>query len=455
MFKTLGHVIHHIQDIGQPQHVRNDSHCSVAVVCGTLELATGFDILEPSEYENYSTQSLSVSKIAQLYANSIYASGHRAFFQTSLLSPFGIHTPRDFWLGSHGMATFTGNNFLSVDTNYFDSVSAPLTSIFQIDPDPEPDHPQPNASTAVPLFQRSFAGPQVTGNMYFFRNSIPDAFTGQTYEVNEFSTFSVFDDELVKNGYDPLFVQNRYTFEAAYPVLVPRIVAFSAGLLDYFFRGRISVQVIDSLNYRLVNNSPETMTNGTVHLVIQDAQSRRSKELTFSNVTIPANGGFYPVTIDYQQVAANLDPPLSGIASAFFVYRGNLGLEADAIAVSLAPVLYPPQQGGGCSLQPPVNVDGHLVGQCVAFGPGPPTWTRYQITWDDFCPSASAGYRIYFSQYGNPYQEISPNLFIQDEDEYVNIPHGAPPTSIKVRSCLNPASCPLLSPSDFLAQSQC
>jgi len=34
VFETLGHVIHHIQDMAQPEHVRNDLHCDAAVPCG-------------------------------------------------------------------------------------------------------------------------------------------------------------------------------------------------------------------------------------------------------------------------------------------------------------------------------------------------------------------------------------------------------------------------------------
>jgi hypothetical protein len=449
MYKALGHVIHHIQDIGQPQHVRNDIHCSDPIVCGTLELATGLDILEPSEFESYSDGFLTVQKIAELYSNSIYGgTGHRFFFATSLLLPAGIRTPRDFLVGSLGMATFTSNNFLSVDTNYVDSVSVPLSSIFQIDPDPQSPHSQPNAGAAAPLFQRSFSGPQVTGNMYFFRNSVSDGFTQQTFQIDEFSTFSVFDDELVRNGFDPLLAQNRFTFEATYPVLVPRIVAFSAGLLDYFFRGRIAVQALSALQYRVVNNSSEAMTNGKLHLVIEDAQGRRNIEQTYLNVTIAANGGFYPIGIDFNQVAANLDPPLSGIARAFFVYEGSLGLETRAIAVSLAPVLFP-SPPGGCSLQVPTNVTGQLVAACEEYQ-GSPFWSRYTITWVDTCPSASIDYEVWVSQpVGTPEYFVEATPF-QGGDYVVT----GSPARVKVKAC-NSQTCTPLSTSSFVAEPRC
>jgi len=35
LFQNLGHVLHHVQDMAQPQHVRNDAHCD-APVCAVL-----------------------------------------------------------------------------------------------------------------------------------------------------------------------------------------------------------------------------------------------------------------------------------------------------------------------------------------------------------------------------------------------------------------------------------
>jgi hypothetical protein len=45
-FQTLGQVIHHIQDMAQPQHVRNDPHCD-AFVCRIVNRS------KPGRYEKY------------------------------------------------------------------------------------------------------------------------------------------------------------------------------------------------------------------------------------------------------------------------------------------------------------------------------------------------------------------------------------------------------------------
>jgi hypothetical protein len=50
-FQTLGQVIHHTQDMAQPQHVRNDAHRDAIFPC----LIPGglFGFYSPSLYEKY------------------------------------------------------------------------------------------------------------------------------------------------------------------------------------------------------------------------------------------------------------------------------------------------------------------------------------------------------------------------------------------------------------------
>lgn len=52
-FETLGHVIHHIQDMAQPQHVRNDLHCDLIFPCKIPGGLFG-KFYNPSLYEKWS-----------------------------------------------------------------------------------------------------------------------------------------------------------------------------------------------------------------------------------------------------------------------------------------------------------------------------------------------------------------------------------------------------------------
>jgi len=62
-FETLGRAVHHIQDMAQPQHARNDAHCDSRWLCGPL------DIYAPSFYEEWTNMRDTRSRIAQRYAD--------------------------------------------------------------------------------------------------------------------------------------------------------------------------------------------------------------------------------------------------------------------------------------------------------------------------------------------------------------------------------------------------
>jgi hypothetical protein len=85
-FQTLGHVIHHIQDMAQPQHVRNDIHPSI--------------VAHKSFYEEYTDDHR----------------GELRYTAESVMFP----RSRDFWTNSNnsGLAQFTNRNFVSAGTNF-------------------------------------------------------------------------------------------------------------------------------------------------------------------------------------------------------------------------------------------------------------------------------------------------------------------------------------------------
>jgi hypothetical protein len=84
-FQTLGHVIHHVQDMAQPQHVRNDIHPIVGA--------------HKSLYEDYTEQHR----------------GELSYTASSVIFP----RSRDFWANDSGagLAQFTNRNFVSVGAN--------------------------------------------------------------------------------------------------------------------------------------------------------------------------------------------------------------------------------------------------------------------------------------------------------------------------------------------------
>src|SRR5213075_2595236 len=85
-------------------------------------------------------------------------------------------------------------------------------------------------------------------------------------------TRSLWDQHLETNQQRPKFSLNTYTYDSIADVLLPRAVGYSAGFLDYFFRGRLDVDLMpeggDFGTVRLsgVNGSPEALGGGTLTL---------------------------------------------------------------------------------------------------------------------------------------------------------------------------------------------
>ena len=100
VFQKIGHVIHHIQDMAQPQHSRNDAHCG------------GYCLyLYPTAFYEAWTRENGAG-VVQPFINSsypvVYPSPSKA-----------INSTRDFWTASgRGMADFANANFVSSGTNF-------------------------------------------------------------------------------------------------------------------------------------------------------------------------------------------------------------------------------------------------------------------------------------------------------------------------------------------------
>lgn len=101
-FQTLGQVIHHIQDMAQPQHVRNDAHCDVGI------LGCGIFFYNPSLYEKYSDKQRAKGALPFAGYNPVYSSTDTTTF----------NTPRNLWhtADGKGLADYTNRGFVSAGT---------------------------------------------------------------------------------------------------------------------------------------------------------------------------------------------------------------------------------------------------------------------------------------------------------------------------------------------------
>ena len=226
MFETLGHVIHHIQDMAQPQHVRNDTHCDV-IPCYLL------GIHNPSLYELVTKDDEKKSYLTYIGYDPVYSSADTATF----------NAPRKFWTttvnsnSGMGIAEYTNRGFVSAGTN-FDTLAY--------------TQPALSSASAVPTDIATLCAEEVaagyaacpaglSGNMTMYSSTVTDSYRSAGTQVNpRTSTRSIYDQYLIDAGKGPVFSLNRFTFHAAQKLLIPHAVGYSAGLINTFFRDSIS-----------------------------------------------------------------------------------------------------------------------------------------------------------------------------------------------------------------------
>lgn len=311
-FATMGNVVHHLQDMAQPQHVRNDAHCDAGII------ACGVFFHNPSLYEKFSA-SANVPGLSSS-ATPVYSPSNLSHF----------NSPRQFWInGGKGLAEYTTRGFVSAGTN--------LTGTFS-NIQPNSRFPSPSGADVIvetkqitdPILASECAGspiPQgLVGQVNFIGTLVEDKVTGVTEVNKRTSTYSIFDEDLqsYSTGLSAVFSLNRFNFCEAHKFLIPRAVAYSAGLINYFFRGKIDF-IPDPKNsnaYVVKNLGPEAM-NGTFALYYDADDGLRYPVPGASwNLNIARDGQADNLTFSPPENPAPLTPD-----EYILVFKGDMGEE--------------------------------------------------------------------------------------------------------------------------------
>lgn len=355
MFRSMGQVMHLIQDLGQPQHTRNDSH------------GTG------SRYEKYTNDVL----IRLAYG---------------AYPTVKVATPDQFWTtttapgGGKGLADYTNSNFVTDGTNFGGTRSGNALNIT-----PAPNFPLPNGAGAT-LLKKQITDPDLLGpvgpnqpligEIWFISTTVTDNNEPGLTTVNpRTSTFSIFDEDLTRYGWSWTFTLNRFNFDSAHAFLLPRAVGYSTGMLNYFFRGTMEITppddvvwaIIDptqksgfqQIKLKLRNTTPnEDMTGGQLWAIAKFHlntcyQSDLSGEANGPNapnilacrspaqgmvtsapktVTLAAGAAAQEMSFDFGQTPIPVNATDLFIQ---FVYRGRLGSEDNAVAAATTDVFEP------------------------------------------------------------------------------------------------------------------
>jgi hypothetical protein len=263
MFQSIGQVIHHLQDMAQPQHVRNDPHCD-SPVCQTIDPR----FFAPSQYEKYTDLDSPTDRLRQIRVNLPFLEeGSSPVYPGANPATLPLKKPRDFWrtttpgssiANGKGISEYTSRNFFSAGT-----ITASYAS-------PQPptisDWYAPSESVDI---RQLLPGTTLQGTVHFHERPVTDSLAG-TSDVNKRAlSDGLFDGDLAQiysttgtSGY-LVFALNRFTFDAAHHYLIPRAVAYSSGLINYFFRGQIDVAQPDEGAYAVLDHAIDNQRNGS------------------------------------------------------------------------------------------------------------------------------------------------------------------------------------------------
>jgi hypothetical protein len=316
LFRALGQVLHVLQDMAQPQHTRNDPHLGCA--SSLAQFVAG----EKSWYEVYTeTRALN-----QPYRSRSDASRPLVL---SGYAPVALQGYRDYWTNANGsgLAEFSSRNFFSAGTNLGTFyVTGPCGGLSQ----PVCD-PQAYSTEDIDFTIPTITGEPLSGRVRFFRRDILDPLTGQLVRHVRVSSRSLWDQHLESNQRQPKFSLNTYNYDSIADVLIPRAVGYSAGFLDYFFRGKLELTFADdpsnanNRNVSLINRSADVLGPGTLTLYTDDALGQRS----------PVPGGTLTISgsVDPNQPAADSVSLSSDAISGdlISVFQGSLGAELLAV----------------------------------------------------------------------------------------------------------------------------
>lgn len=269
MYQSLGQVIHHLEDMAQPQHARDEAHCD-AFVCALPTLGLQFGLYHPSAYEKYMLYCTIVQLNGLPSGNCPALSGsYPVVFDQNNQSTYGLfNIPRDFWTKSlqgnggspsYGLAEYTNAGFVGANTNFQGTPTA-LQPASGALPLPNGNGAQLNTVPVTGLLGGLFP---ITAPMTFISTPVNDQYTGTPTTNPMTSAYSIFTGDLMGLHFGSVFTLNEFTYSSAASLLIPRAIGYSAGLLNFFFRGEIGVSLPREGVYGIIDQSQQYNAGST------------------------------------------------------------------------------------------------------------------------------------------------------------------------------------------------
>jgi hypothetical protein len=315
---ALGHVLHLNQDLSQPDHVRNDNH----------------NIPEHRHIENYGAdhykknpqwfnlqphgwlywQTNGFTKLLDFWDRGLYAGN------ASALNNDAAGT------GKLGLAEFSNGNFLGEDALYKEYFKTADVHYFPF--------PSLQTGTDFPSVRAHLATGTATSYLKDGRSisriKISKIADGIPITYHSFLNYlgAVFPRHGGAITRVASTINDTNVLQEYHSVLIPKAVEYSAGILDYFFRGQFGINVSNisgsTYSLQITNNSGQDLTNGAFHLFYDNSSGARA-ELT----GLAFSSGYSGVLASGGAINASFTAP-TGATRYTLVYQGTIGTTGSA-----------------------------------------------------------------------------------------------------------------------------
>ena len=328
---SLGHVIHLNQDTTSPDHVRDDNHFTIHYFedYGMNNCTNNPQWFAPPANHGWAYwQSQGFSQLLDFWDRNLYKNNSSAALIAEAVGTTNL-----------GLAEFCNGNFLGENALYKECADSP-------------NHVFPFPSLASTTYSNKMASHLVSGVRPVFLNNgdlvnriyldkkqdgiivsnhcVLD-YLGVATGVSQFGPFGLVSVPAPRIQCVSVSIHDNNVLQAYHNILIPKAVEYSAGILDYFFRGTMDVGLnldtnVGPYTVTNLNTSGQDFFGGAFYLFGETSGIRTLiVSSNWSEYTL-SNGGSMTMTFT--------DPPPPG-TRFISVYQGTIGM---ANGTALDPV---------------------------------------------------------------------------------------------------------------------
>jgi len=340
-FRALGDVLHLNQDMAQPQHTRNEAH----------------GVGHASVFEHY------VDARAARTSEFVFDSEGKVTLASGQLPELPLNVtypiPRfdrysDYWSSASGNASISfGRGLADYASRGFFTPGKNLGNFYTGFPSPTNNEAAYDVTTETPQSSRDCTG--FGGRVKYANGALPPDYIATSSGSTRYASRGLL---------AATWTINRCVFEERVDLLIPRAVAYSAGLIDYFFRGQMEIFLPAEGVYAIVDHSLTAnnckdncgftqlklkVANSTPDIVVSGGNGAAIPQAMTGSGTLVAVAKYRKNTCYTADLEGEYDSSKAGESKAAYAQRCRSANEEITVSQPLTGTgNFPPSCAGNC-----------------------------------------------------------------------------------------------------------